>query len=198
MNREGRPLRTEWRIFRNPRKRDLDCFFKLWIASGNHICRCDLDIEIRCNADIFDSPSRSAGIVRRAIRQLNAAAIDEIRREVIRTDASPKSAFADDWTNLRKLEHKRTGLGSRTVQFVYDHHLHRWRRIHWRRDIVAAAKHVIVKRLALHPFDQIVGRDPSAVETLVNDDALLVSVSSQSADRVHDAIAAVAFDKDIA
>src|SRR5687768_18581671 len=56
----------------------------------------------------------------------------------------------------------------------------------------------MVKRLTLHPFDQIVGRDAAAVETLIDNDALLVCVSGQAAHRVHDALAAVAFYKDVA
>ena len=88
-------------------KRDLNSFFKLRIAAGYYIGRRDLDIEIRGNSDIFYSPGRPAGIIRRTIRKANLAPVNERRSKVVRTDASSESAFADDRTDFGKLEHKR-------------------------------------------------------------------------------------------
>src|SRR5262249_44352255 len=157
---------------RNLRECNLDRLLQLRISSGDNIGRSDLNIEIGCNACVLNPPGCATWIVSRAIRQLHATTIDKNRGEVVRANATAERAFADDWTNLRELEHKGASLGSRTVQFIDDHYLHGRGWVNGSRNIVAAAKHVIVKRLALHPFDQIVGCDAAAIEPLIDNDAL--------------------------
>src|ERR1700752_1003385 len=186
MNRNRRTLRRIQRTLRNLRQRDFDGFLKLRIASGDYVSRRDLGVEIRRDANVLNPPTRPTRIVCSAIRQTNLPAVNKLRCKVIWTNATAESALADQWSNLRQLEHKRTGLRGRAVQFIYDQHLHRRRGINRRGDVVAAAKHVVVKRLALHPFDQIVGRDAAAVETLIDDDAVLVGGAGQAANSIDD------------
>src|SRR6185369_6360404 len=78
-----------------------------------------------------------------------------------------------------------------------EHHLYRRRRIYRSGNIVTATKHVVVERLALHPLDQVIGRDAAAVDTLIDDDALLVCIAGETANRVHESFTAVAFDVDV-
>ena len=139
--------------FRDRCERNLDRFFKLRIAPRYYISRSDLDVEIRRDADIFYAPARPTRIVGGTIRQLHVTTIYEVGCEVVRSNAATESTFTDYWTNLGKLEHKGTGLGSRTIQFINDHNFDGRRRVHRSRNVVAAAKHVIVEWLALHPFD---------------------------------------------
>src|SRR4029079_4738577 len=110
MNRERRTLRNNQRILRDFRERNFDCFFELRITSGYHIRGSDLDVEVRSDAHIFYAPGCSTRIVRGAIRKPDLPAVNERWSKVVRTDAAAESSLADDWTNLRKLEHKRAGL----------------------------------------------------------------------------------------
>src|SRR5690348_1212934 len=165
MNRKRRTLRTNGPVLRDFREGDFDCFLELRISPGDNVSGRDLDVEVRRDAKVFNAPG-STRIVRGPIRQSDLPAVDQCRREVIRTDARAERALADDWTKLPELEHEGAGFRGRTIQLVYEHHLYRRPRIYRSCNIVTATKHVVVERLALHPFDQVIGRDAAAVETL--------------------------------
>src|SRR4030095_8744556 len=168
MNREGWTLRNYLWVPGNLRERNLNSLFKLRIASGDYVRRSDLNIEIRCDAKILYTPTRSTWIVGRAIRQTNRASINERRSKVVGANAATEGALTNEWTNLRKFEHERTRFCRRPVQFVDDHHLNWWCRIYRRSNIVTTTKHVVVERLALHPFDQVIGCDTATIETLID------------------------------
>ena len=108
MNRKRWTLRNKQRTLRNLRKRDLNGFLQLRIATRDDISRSDFDVEIRSDANVFYAPRRPAGIVRGTIREPYLSSVDQRRSKVIRTNATAESALADGWTNLRQLEHERT------------------------------------------------------------------------------------------
>src|SRR4030095_4588241 len=112
MYRKRRTLRSIERMLRDLSKRNFDRFQKLRIAPSHYIRRCDLSIKIRSDAGILDSPACPARVVRRTSGQLNASAVDQARREIVRTDTAAKRSLADDRTNLAELEHERAGLCS--------------------------------------------------------------------------------------
>src|SRR5690349_6871327 len=124
MNRKRRTLRHKHRVLRNLRERDLDRLLQLRISPGDHVSRCDLDVEIGSHANVFYAPVRATGIVRGTIRKTDLTAIDQRRREVIRTNAATESTLTNNWTNFRKLEHEGARFRGRPVQFIYDHDFH--------------------------------------------------------------------------
>src|SRR4051794_23570527 len=106
MHRKSRTLWTNGSILRDLRQRDFDCFLELRISPGNHVSGCDLDVEVRSDAGVFNAPRRSTRIVRGPIRQPDLPTIDQRGGEIVRANPGAESPLADNWTNLRKLEHE--------------------------------------------------------------------------------------------
>ena len=52
---------------------------------------------------------------RGTIRKLDLSPVDQPRSEVIWTNPSAESSFADEWTDLSELEHQRAGLRGGSV-----------------------------------------------------------------------------------
>src|SRR5829696_7396068 len=105
MNRKHRMFGNKHGTLRDLRQRDLDCFLKLRVTSRKHVSGRDLNVEIGRDTNVFHAPRRSTRIVRGAIGELNPSSVDKRRCKVIGTYAPTKRSLANDWTNLRKLEH---------------------------------------------------------------------------------------------
>ena len=118
MDRKSGTFRRNDGIFRELRQRNLHGFFKLRIATRDHLGGV-ISTSKSGATPTFSIPQPCRLGHRRRAREVERGRHRSRRREIVWANAR-RTYFTHDRPDLAKLEHQGARLGGETVQFVYD------------------------------------------------------------------------------